>query len=174
MTDPRFTPSGLYTTVAQVERENGVSFVISESPSSDQFFSLDEYLISSWNRPTLNWDLKCETDGFTRAWALQTVTGSINRSPEVDTLRKTSTALVTLTLIPLVTFTFVYTNCVEARRVGKMIQYGFIRFLTILVGIFALQATTASLKHNEENIAKLKDLEKVADCMDANAKIADE
>ena len=77
LADPRFTPSGLYTTLNEMQRESNVDKVIAGSPHADRYLFDDEVPIQSWNRPTLQWDLQCEKEGLTREWAMQAVIGSI-------------------------------------------------------------------------------------------------
>ena len=45
--------------------------------------------------------------------------------------------------------------------------------MTLVLSFFALPATIATLTHNRENIDKLEDLEKVAECMDEWTQFAD-
>ena len=74
MYDPRYTTSGLYTDLYSVQNENGVLQILSNSPSYDTDGSSEEKKnakIRSWNRPTLNWSLECEAEGFSREYGFE-------------------------------------------------------------------------------------------------------
>ena len=62
--DPRFTVSGLYTNVYDVQEQNNVLSLLSHEPSYSHYCgnstSKHDYFIRSWNRPTLTWSLECE------------------------------------------------------------------------------------------------------------------
>ena len=174
LTDPRYTPSGLYTTLAKVQKENFVNRILVVQPSYQNYSSSETFPIQSWNRPTLNWDLSCENDGFARDWALQTVAGSINRSDQLDTLRKTSISLVALTGFSLLAFLIMFAQCTSKRENIPVYQYVYLRIVVITIGTFALMSILDGLSTNANNSDKISDLEKVAECMDEYTTVASE
>ena len=72
--DPRYTTSGLYTDVYSVQNENGVLSILSNSPDFGRYCNSENKkfeMIRSWNRPTLNWSLECEAEGFSREYGFE-------------------------------------------------------------------------------------------------------
>ena len=84
--DPRFSVSGLNSNVYQVQSYSHVLDILEGSKDYrdyvDSNSKYDDY-IRSWNRPTLNWNLECEYEGFSREDALELVTGTIDKNMKV-------------------------------------------------------------------------------------------
>ena len=74
--DPRYKPTGLYTDLLSIQNDNSVTSILEAEPHFSDYVTTSNkanFQEISWSRPTLNWDLKCEELGFTRAEALEVV-----------------------------------------------------------------------------------------------------
>ena len=83
--DPRFSASGLYTDLYSVQTGNSVTSMLEAEPSYSTYVSTSQKesdKISSWNRPTLNYNLLCDADGPTRAQALQLVVQTLGKDDD--------------------------------------------------------------------------------------------
>ena len=127
--------------------------------------------MSSWNRPTLNWSLDCEIvkDGqttTTRKEAIEIVSGSLLKdSYSIGKIRSWS-----------IWFTFIFIGALLIPFIGAKenaepdvfipIFFFLLRFVYIIyappVGVYIY----AALGVNDESQEKVKDLERVAACMD--------
>ena len=71
--DPRFSLSGLHVTLADVQSESAVQSILEGSADYKHYVDpaqKEQDVLRSWNRPTLNWSLECESQGMTRESAL--------------------------------------------------------------------------------------------------------
>ena len=99
--DPRFSLSGLHTTLADAQNGSEVSSILAGSIDYDLYVNpaqKEQDMIRSWNRPTLNWSLECESQGLTREGALETVNGStfLTNSPKLQDLLQTALSMIIL------------------------------------------------------------------------------
>ena len=168
--DPRFSLSGLHTTLAAVQSENGVSSVLEGSYDYTQYVDpaqKKQDMIRSWNRPTLNWSLECESQGLTRESALKTVTGStiLTQSPKLQDLRMTSISMIIL--FGLVCFCMscgCFCAIVKRARIddveplGFLICYGLQRVCYLLMMPFSFIAIFQSIDQVSSNQDKIESL----------------
>lgn len=68
--DPRFIPTGLVTNEYDIQRDNGVLDIIQDEPNVlltiPNIKSKQDSIYTAWTRPTIDWFLSCEVDGFDR------------------------------------------------------------------------------------------------------------
>lgn len=172
--DPRFSLSGLYTNLADVQSTSGVESILEGSldygvyitdPSQKQ-----QDPIRSWNRPTLNWSLECESQGKTRQNDLETVQGStiITQSWHVDQLRKLAIAM--LSLFGAGAAYIVYNLYKHHDRFWTYEEAGMIlcgqRLCYVIMMPIGFVAIFKSMNLIIENQDRIQSLQYVADCMD--------
>ena len=86
--DPLYSSSGLYISLFEVQSENDVLKILQGSPNYDLDISTSrkEDIIGSWNRPTINWSLTCENEGYSREFAYESLGFNIESSSEIHTI----------------------------------------------------------------------------------------
>lgn len=62
--DPRYVSSGLHSNAFKLRFDSNVDQHMNSLPHYYQFGpdgrELEQYVVGSWNRPTLSWSLECE------------------------------------------------------------------------------------------------------------------
>jgi hypothetical protein len=75
--DPRYNSTGMETDEYTVQDSNGVLAYLTALPKYGAFVPdyLDKQNIvyDGWIRPTINWSLECEANGYSRQQGFQTV-----------------------------------------------------------------------------------------------------
>ena len=122
-------------------------------------------IVSSWNRPTLNYKLECDVDGPTRAEALETVTGSLLKSEDIDKIQKWGTWLMFCYLALIIIFLIANDKGVEPGA-ALIFFYVLMRLMYVIQAPAVGYAIFQSLNTSDENIGKVDGLVLVANCMD--------
>ena len=167
--DPRFSVSGLYTSLYSVQTENSVTSMLEAESSYSTYVTTSQKendKISSWNRPTLNYNLLCDAEGPTRAQALQQVVQTLEKDDNsVQKLMAWGACCLWFYLICGAGF-YICPAKNKGIGTGLISSYAFMRLM------YAIQAPVVGVKLSsafdeiDENIDYVNELEKIANCMD--------
>ena len=165
-----------------MQYDNGVTDILSDLPDYSTYVDpVDEgtaWTISSWNRPTINWSLSCEAEGYTRAVGLETL-NTPTVSTEVQNLKlyRLGVTICTIFCFWLVMCLFIHMCCLgkyNAKQTSNWmlsVMYMPSRISFFIWGPWIAAISGSNLQDIKKNQSYMDNIEIWNDCINKYSKI---